>query len=87
MMILPRCQVQLCGGRRRHAHFCCKRCWERLPRWLRDAIAAERWNCREARVAHSQELHALRDKAIELLSERNRERFEKQAAVQLALPC
>lgn len=84
-MIFLRCPVQLCGGRRMRHHLTCKECWKRLPRWLRDAIAAERDSCRQQRLEHTQELLALRDQAVAVLSDRNRRRFEKPKAAQLAL--
>lgn len=85
MIRFQRCPVKLCGGPRRMGHLLCGKCWGRLPRGLRDRIIEELHNCRESRIAHSQELHALRGEAIELLSSANRERYAKPQGEQLVL--
>ena len=45
----------------------CTHCWFRIPVSLRDALTAERKQCRLAGIAHSQELLALQAKALPYL--------------------
>lgn len=65
------CPVFRCQGARGPAHFCCVDCWHALPEELRNRITEERKNCRLSGIAHSQELLALRDEALALLSRNN----------------
>jgi hypothetical protein len=81
-MRLRPCPVHLCNKRRLPRHFMCRECWSALPHHLRTRIQEEIDNCRLARIAHSDELFALRDSAINHLSARNRRRFEKPASQQ-----
>jgi hypothetical protein len=85
-VIFRRCPTQLCKHRVMPGCMVCRPCWTALPTWLRRAITEERDNCRLSGIKHSQELHALRDQAVQLLSDRNRDRFAKPQGVQLPLP-
>jgi hypothetical protein len=58
-----RCFAHLCPNLRPPWHYFCEACFERLPRELRVALARERERCRAARIFHTQELFALRDRA------------------------
>lgn len=84
-MNLRRCPVQLCKHRMPRHLFCCHDCWRALPTWLCNAIRQERDLCRLDGAAHSQKLQELRDQAVKILSDRNRERFAKPQGEQLAL--
>jgi hypothetical protein len=84
-MRLRPCPVHLCDKRRLPRHFMCRDCWRALPAHFRQRIEQEIDRCRLARIAHSDELFALRDEAINCLSARNRVRFQKPTAQQLRL--
>lgn len=67
------CLTTGCGGLRKPGHFCCLRCWYSLPEWLRDQCKQERQHCRLSGIAHSQELLALRDRAMRVLNRTDRQ--------------
>jgi hypothetical protein len=54
------CFAHSCRNTRPIWHFYCEECFERLPGWLRKAIAEEKERCRAAHVFHTQELLRLR---------------------------
>jgi hypothetical protein len=85
-VILKRCPAQLCKHRIQPRFICCRDCWDKLPRGLRQAILNEIDECKVARIEHTQELLALRSQAIDFLSRGNRERFAKPQGTQLPLP-
>lgn len=70
MAAAPRlpCFGPKCRNTRPDWFFFCTECWERIPAWLRRAIAKEKTNCRAARTAHSQALLGLRDRAYSELN-------------------
>lgn len=67
------CLTTACVGLRNPGHFCCIACWHLLPAWLRDKCIAERSACRLAGIRHSQELFALRDRAMKILNHTDRQ--------------
>lgn len=79
-MITHRCLVKDCAGMRTNGHFCCGRCWRLLPLWLREKCRQERDRCRLAGIRHSQELFALRDRALAILNHTDRQPAPERSA-------